>query len=257
MTSRRAARRERILREARQRFAKGERPTVETMAAAAGVSRPTFYRLVGSRAALLRSLEIEPDPQARERILAAALELIGTHGVSRISVDELAQKAAVSRATLYRLFPGKPALFRELLRTYSPLEPVAEIVERMRDRPPEVVIPAVARAAYEVVAPRVGVLRTFFFEVAAMDPDTEEAARYAIGRLLGGFAAYVIDQMKAGRLRPMHPVLALQSFIGPIFMHMITRPLAEGAMGLDVPPETAVDQLAQNWLRAMRPDGVS
>ncbi len=227
---------------------------METMAAAAGVSRPTFYRLVGSRTELMRSLNIEPDPKARERVLAAALELVGMYGLGRLSMDLVAERAAVSRATVYRLFPGKPALFRELLRTYSPLETVAKLVERMRDRPPEEVMPAVAREVYGTIAPQIGVLRTIFFEVTAMDPDTEEAARYIVGRLLTGVAAYIAAQMGAGRLRTMHPVIAIQSLVGPIFMHIITRRLAERLVGLDISAETAVEQLVQNWLRAMRPE---
>jgi hypothetical protein len=54
----------------------------------------------------------------------------------------------------------------------------------------------------------------------------------------------------------MHPVLALQSFIGPIFFHLLTRPLVEGVMGLDIDGEQAVTTLAESWLRAMKPDAI-
>jgi len=40
-------------------------------------------------------------------------------------MDELAEASSVSRATLYRLFPGKSALFREVIQTFSPWEAVA------------------------------------------------------------------------------------------------------------------------------------
>jgi hypothetical protein len=53
----------------------------------------------------------------------------------------------------------------------------------------------------------------------------------------------------------MHPVLALQSFVGPIFFHILTRPLAERVMGIDLDAGAAVSELAENWLRAMKPDG--
>jgi len=52
----------------------------------------------------------------------------------------------------------------------------------------------------------------------------------------------------------MPPVLALQSFIGPIFFHLLTRPIAERMLGLDIDGETAVTALAESWLRAMKPD---
>jgi hypothetical protein len=60
--------------------------------------------------------------------------------------------------------------------------------------------------------------------------------------------------MRDGRLRQMHPLLALQSFVGPIFFHLITRPVAEQMLGLDIDGEEAVTLLAENWLRAMAPE---
>jgi AcrR family transcriptional regulator len=42
-----------------------------------------------------------------ERILTAALELIGRRGVRRLGMQELAEAAGVSRGTLYRYLPSK------------------------------------------------------------------------------------------------------------------------------------------------------
>jgi AcrR family transcriptional regulator len=42
-----------------------------------------------------------------ERILTAALELIGRRGVRRLGMGEIAEAAGVSRGTLYRYFPSK------------------------------------------------------------------------------------------------------------------------------------------------------
>jgi len=69
--------------------------------------------------------------------------------------------------------------------------------------------------------------------------------------VVGLLVVYVTAQMAAGTLRVMHPLLALQAFIGPILFHILTRPLAERVLGLDVDGETAVTLLAEAWLRAM------
>ncbi len=250
--------RERILGRARGLLARGEKPTVGQIAEAAGVSRASFYRAFESRGALLEALEVQPEPGARDRILDAALEMIGRQGLAALSMDDLATSAGVSRATLYRLFPGKPVLFTAVMRRYSPLEAVSELATALQDQPPEVVMPELARAVYRAIcgpgAPRLGLLKVVFFEVSSLTPDAEEAAREMVTLILGSVGAYVISQMAAGRLRRMPPVLALQSFVGPIFFHMLTRPLAERVMGMDIEGEQAVAVLAANWLRAMRPD---
>jgi AcrR family transcriptional regulator len=251
-----ATARERILGEARSLIVSGTNPTVAELAAAAGVSRTTFYRAFDSRAALLEALEVPPEPGARERILEAALVLIGQHGLAALSMDDLAARADVSRANLYRLFPGKTALFTSLVHTYSPLDPVSRLVATMHGEPPDVVMPEIARTVYRTVysggESRMGLLRTLLFEVGSMAPDTAEAAQDAIRGIVGSLAVYLVAQMQAGRLRPMDPLLALQSFVGPIFFHLVTRPLAEKVLSLHIDGEEAVTLLAESWLRAMR-----
>src|SRR5438046_253797 len=123
------ATRARILSAARRLSRTGERPTLGEVAQAAGVSRATVHRVVGSRADLLTAIDADPDPATRDRVLQAALELVGHNGLSGLSMDELAAQAGTSRANLYRLFPGKAALFRELVAAYSPLQPVLEVAE--------------------------------------------------------------------------------------------------------------------------------
>ena len=46
------------------------------------------------------------------RILTAALALIGRRGVRRLAMQEISEAAGVSRATLYRYFPGKEDVLR-------------------------------------------------------------------------------------------------------------------------------------------------
>ena len=227
------------------------------IAAAAGVSRASFYRAFESRDALLEALDIEPEPGARERILEAALKLVGTHGLTALSMDDLATEAEVSRATLYRLFPGKAALFTSFLHQYSPLDPVTELLTTGRGEPPDVVMPEIARTVYRTFhaggESRIGILRALFFEISSLAPDTAEAAQSVLRTMVGALVTYLLEQMQSGRLRQMHPLLALQSFIGPIFFHLMTRPLAERLVGFDMDGEQAVTLLAENWLRAMQP----
>src|SRR5579864_8966581 len=106
-----AASRDRILDRTRALIHEGEKPTVGRIAEAAGISRASFYRAFDSRDAVLHALELAPEPATRERILEAALNMVGSSGLASLSMEELADSARVSRATLYRLFPGKAALF--------------------------------------------------------------------------------------------------------------------------------------------------
>jgi len=216
---------------------------VSRIADRAGVSRATFYRHFGSRAALLHSVELEPRPDARERILAAAKDMLVTKTLSELDMHELARAASVSRGTLYRIVPGKAALLQGLIEAYSPFEAVRSIIADHRGDPPAVVLPLIGRAVVGVAGERLGLMRAIFHEVTSGSLPAMEGMRPIFVQTLGSLADYMAEQMAAGRIRRMHPILALQAVVGPIFFHLMTRPTIERLVGLPMDPEAAVDEL--------------
>ena len=236
--------------------------SMDELATRAGVSRATLYRLFGTQQQLLHELGLQPPPTVRSRILDTALELVGRHGLAELSMDELAATAGVSRATLYRLVPGKEALFAELVRRFSPFEPIAAVLETMGDRPPAEVIPAIAQAMAAAMDGHLGLLLQLLFELSRSDPDrhggadaNQDAAQAM--RTLPLVAGYLDQQMAAGRLRRMDPVLAMQALAGPIVMHLLMPASAQSQSGaghgVALPLEGVVDELVGIWLRAMTP----
>jgi AcrR family transcriptional regulator len=237
--------------------------SMDELATKAGVSRATLYRLFGSQQNLLQELGLEPPPKVRGRILDTALELVGRHGLAELSMDELAAQAGVSRATLYRLVPGKEALFAELVRTFSPFEPIAAVLQAMGERPPAEVIPAVANAMAAAMEGHIGLLLQLLLDVSRGSPDRPDGDPATNQDVVQGMrtlplvADYLAEQMAAGRLRPMDPDLAVQALIGPIVMHLLARSQAESRPGAGraaaLPLEEVVDELVGIWLRAMTP----
>jgi AcrR family transcriptional regulator len=225
---------------------------MEEVATATGVSLRTLYRLFGSRQQLLAALDCKVPPSQRERILEAALELLGRGSLAELSMDDLAVAADVSRATLYRAFPGKPALFRALVETYSPWEPIADVLAAANGDAPDVVIPRVALALARALDGRAGVLLRMVFEMVKGEPDAVDGVRRSLAVGLPDVIQYLAGQMAAGRLRRMHPIVAFQLLAGPIFVHLATRPLA-AMMGLEATLEDVVRQVVEAWLRAMAP----
>ena len=57
-----------------------------------------------------------------ERIIAAAMELFKAHGCEQTTMDDIAEKAEISRGTLFNYFPSKDALLlpwgQEILEQY-------------------------------------------------------------------------------------------------------------------------------------------
>src|SRR5215207_4456133 len=236
--------------------------SMDELATRAGVSRATLYRLFGSQQDLLQELGLQPPPKVRGRVLDVALELVGRHGPAELSMYELAATAGVSRATLYRLVPGKEALFAELVRRFSPFEPIAAVLETMGERPPAEVIPAIAQAMAAAMDGHIGLLLQLLLELSRSDPASHTSADAQQGmaqamRTLPLVAGYLASQMAAGHLRRMDPVLAFQALAGPIVMHLLMQAPAASPSGagrrVALPLEQVVGELVGMWLRAMTP----
>ena len=240
--------------EASRLLARDRQASVEDIAIAAGVSRTTFYRAFPSRAHLLRAIEVQPEPDTRQRVLEASIRVLRTQTLKELSMDALAIEAGVSRANLYRLFPGKSALFKAILLAYSPFEPVMAVFARTGDHPPEEVIPEVVLTAYRTVAGQTGIVRTLLLEVTSMTPEFAPAFAETGLRAFGTFAQYLAGQMAMGRLARVHPMLAVQSLVGGVMFHLLAAPvMSQGTV--DVPAgEDAVLAFAHLWLRGMRPE---
>jgi AcrR family transcriptional regulator len=56
------------------------------------------------------------EPIARDRILASAYELFSHHGVRAVGIEEVIERAAVAKATLYRHFASKDELVLAFLQ---------------------------------------------------------------------------------------------------------------------------------------------
>lgn len=58
----------------------------------------------------------ERDPRTRDRILRAAAEWAAETGLGKLSMDDIAARAGLARATLYLHFPGRQALIGAAVR---------------------------------------------------------------------------------------------------------------------------------------------
>src|SRR5215469_2573430 len=76
MTMPRESSREELVAAARRACAGGKQPTMQDIAASAGVAVRTLYRFFGGRSVLLSEAGCRPAPDTRDQILESALELV-------------------------------------------------------------------------------------------------------------------------------------------------------------------------------------
>jgi AcrR family transcriptional regulator len=245
--------RRQVMSAARQVLRENPGAPIERITRTAGVSRATFYRHFGSRARLLESVAQEPRPPARTRILLAAQDMLVSTSLARLSMDQLAAAAGVSRGTLYRLFPGKPALMRGLIEAFAPFGAIREILTAHWEDAPAVVLPLIAREVLGVADERLGLMRAVFQQATQGTAEANAGVRAPFQQTIGPLFQYFEHQMALGRIRRMHPLVALQAFIGPIFFHLMTRPFVEDVIGLPMSAQEAVGGLVDVAVAGIAP----
>jgi AcrR family transcriptional regulator len=237
-----ATRRAQLVAAAQARLDAGDVPSPDELAATIGVSRSTYYRLVGgSHQAFLRTVGWVEEPGARARLLDATAALLDEVGLSGLVMDTVAERAGVGRSTLYRLFPGKAELLAALAQQRAPLAALSQVLAVGADQPPAQLLPGLVAAA----VPRL---------VASRGADGG-AGRQVVAAVYAGLVAYVRGQMAAGRLRQTNPLMAVQALLGPLLLQVVVQPDFWTEVDADAaPPEQMVSEFVQLWLRGMQPE---
>ncbi|HVN71420.1 MAG TPA: TetR/AcrR family transcriptional regulator [Desulfomonilia bacterium] len=74
---------------------------------------------------------------SKKAILQTAYQLLKKHGIQSVSSHEIAEKAGVSTATIYRWWPSKEAVmldaFFNKVQSILPINPVGSFIEQLRD----------------------------------------------------------------------------------------------------------------------------
>jgi AcrR family transcriptional regulator len=246
------------VRAARERGLDVAEVPVTAIAAAAGMSRSTLLRrLGGTRTALdaaVRAAGVDPGgrPPVRDRATEAAARLIGERGLGAVTLDAVAAAAGCSLPSLHAAFEGRDGLLTAVFDRYSP----ALDLEALAADPParvEDTVRAVYRALVAAFGRQPRILPALIADMLAR-PDGP-AARLLTAqfpRLLGSVDGLLAAEARAGRLRPLPYPLLPQLLVGPLAIHMLTRPIAAATGDIPSVAETC-DHLAAAFLRAAAP----
>jgi AcrR family transcriptional regulator len=231
--------------------------SVDAMAAAAGISKATFYRLFSAKEAVraaLRTVGVAAEQlgarDGREAILDAALVVFGADGYAGATVDAIAAAAGMSKAGLYWHFETKEAIFAGMIGRYAPFAAIARIIAagEQAGESTAVVLSRVLTEIARAILPNHTLFRSIFFE-AAQNPEIGAVfVRQVISNGFGILGGYLTRETAAGRLRPLHPMIAVQGLIGPLFIYFFTYEMFTTQLGLAVPLEAVIAQIVGTFL---------
>jgi AcrR family transcriptional regulator len=186
----------------------------------------------------------------RERVVAAARELIARGGYREAQVAAVAARAGVATGTVYRHFPSKAELFAEVFRRVSQREVDAARAAAVAADGDGAT--AALRAAIETFARRALLARRQAWALLAepVDPAVE-AERLAFRRAhVEHFAAILRAGIAAGELPAQNTDLAAAALVGALGEALV-GPLSPVAPRADADADALVSDLVAFCLRSV------
>ena len=193
----------------------------------------------------------------RHQILDAALEEFAAHGFHGATIKRIAQRAKLrSQALIYWYFPAKEALFEAVLGQHLPIVQLVLDPTALLDRPPEEVLPHLARV-YLATADRPGaqrLLRLFAPELIRRPEVANAVGGPLIGRILDFMKTYLARQVALGRLRPHDVRASARVFIGMILPQLGGKLFLPVLREDGLTDEEHIATLVAIFLRGLQPE---
>ena len=117
--------------------------------------------------------------EPRDRLLRTATEVFYAKGIHAVGIEEIVDRAQITRSTLYRHFPGKEELVVAYLQTASQLERDAVTGMLTAEQSPADAVRAVARAIVGQIG-NPAFRGCAFLNAAAEYPDVDHPVHRAI-----------------------------------------------------------------------------
>ena len=160
------------------------------------------------------------DEDARKRILKAALDLVEEQGFAPVTSDAIAERAAASKATVYRWWPNKAAVvieaFREAVEPEVPFPDTGCFREDITTQ---------VRNFARLLSGRGGRMLTAFAVAARSDPEVAEAFRtiWSDPRRAEAKAMLVRCQERRQLRRDADLDMVLDALYGPLYYRLLVK----------------------------------
>lgn len=170
---------------------------------------------------MLKTTEKRTD--TKQRLLEATLELISEKGYLGATTREIARMAGVTELTLFRHFGTKEKLFEELLRSYTFLPRLRELLPELDQCAYEEALTLVATRFLLTMKERKAMMKILFSEIHIYPEKIKRMYRAFLDEVRSTLAVYFEAMQAQGLLRAVSPQIAARTFLGMLVHYFRTE----------------------------------
>jgi AcrR family transcriptional regulator len=150
----------------------------------------------------------------KQRLLESTLDLISQKGYLGATTREIARKAGVTELTLFRHFGTKEKLFEELLKSYTFLPRLRELLPELDECAYEEALLLIATRFLLTMRERKAMMKILFSEIHIYPVKIKKMYGTFIDEVRMTLAGYFEKMQAKGVLRNVPPQTAARTFLG-------------------------------------------
>jgi len=208
-----------------------------------------------------RSTSRRTNPRhTRQDVFTAAAELFSARGFDGVGVDDIAHVARLNKAMIYYHFDDKLALYREVVRDMLRAVGDMAIVTADTPTPADQRVSDFVGGLVQLADARPWFPPLMLREISEGAPRLDPETLALMKTVFMAFARILSDGQHAGLFRPIHPVLAYMSILGPLLLNAARERAAaapgriELPMFVQVPHAELISHMQQAALRLLAPE---
>ena len=195
-----------------------------------------------------------PAEGRKQQILDVATDLFARQGFNGTTTRQIAQRAAVNEAIIFRHFPTKEDLYWAVIEHQIALRPARALLEaRLASTgDPAAVLVGLAE---DLLNRDTTLTRLLQFTALEKHELSDRFYRTHVSGYFDQLADFIRRNIQAGHFRDVDPLLAARSFIGMLFHHFTVQELYGGKKYQQFDNREVSRTLVDIWLRGVGAEG--
>ncbi len=185
----------------------------------------------------------------REKILDAGLRLFSKKGFLGTTTKEIAKKAGVAELTLFRHFSSKERLFEEMVRNYTFLPALKDLLPEIKDLDYDNALYEIARRFLARLSERTELIKIMHSEIHLYPAKVKEIYHNIIDEIFKTLASYFRELQEKGLLRGFQPELGARAFLGMLFSHFNAQEIMMRKQHMPADTEEVIRQYVDLFVR--------
>jgi AcrR family transcriptional regulator len=189
----------------------------------------------------------------RQQIVQVASEIFASQGFKGSTTREIAQKAQVNEAIIFRHFPSKEDLYWAVVEEQCRVgrSRTSGELQRRLDEQGGDLRQMLTALATEILQRDTKLTRLLFYSALENHKLSNRFYRTYVARYYEVLAKYLRRRMEKGELRKMDPMLASRGFLGMIGNHFLVQEILGGKRYQKFNPRQVAETLTDVWLNGV------